>query len=159
MRRREFFVLAGAAVVRPIGSVAETKTYRVGFLSPGGFAPGTNQGTLTDEIARQLARGGFSPGANLELAVGKTNAQAASNKGRLNLPSSTGPAIRHPLRRPDASNAALVKRRSRRPNANNESPALRRGPAGNSSRRASAAAVSTAPRRGSCRHGNPARGA
>jgi putative ABC transport system substrate-binding protein len=43
------------------------KVYRVGFLSNGGFAPGANPGTLTDEIVRHLGQSGFAPGANLEL--------------------------------------------------------------------------------------------
>ncbi len=49
-------------------SLAQTgRLYRVGFLSPGGFAPGTNPGNLTEGIARDLARSGFTPGVNLEL--------------------------------------------------------------------------------------------
>src|SRR5690348_13636237 len=71
MRRREFLTLLGTGVALlglASAPVAQTKKlYRVGFLSPGGFAPGTNPGTLTDGIARQLARSGFTPGVDVEL--------------------------------------------------------------------------------------------
>ena len=69
MRRRDLLaLLAGVMVVRAAAAHAQTgRVYRVGFLSPGGFAPGSNPGRLADEIARQLAAGGFRAGANLEL--------------------------------------------------------------------------------------------
>ncbi len=68
MRRRDFLVLASAATIWPHAARAQpAKTvYRLGFLSPGAFAPGTTSGRLVAEIPRQLAASGFT-GADLEL--------------------------------------------------------------------------------------------
>src|ERR1700674_4602593 len=60
-------IIAAALLLAPPSQAQTGKLYRVGFLSPGGFAPGTNPGRLTEEIARRLAQTGFTPGANLEL--------------------------------------------------------------------------------------------
>jgi len=66
--RRFLLVIAAVLLLLPPETLAQTgKVYRVGFLSNGGFAPGTNPGTLTDEIVRHLGQGGFSPGTNLEV--------------------------------------------------------------------------------------------
>ena len=65
---RPLSIIAAAALLLAPPSQAQTgKLYRVGFLSPGSFAPGTNPGRLTEEITRQLAQNGFTAGANLEL--------------------------------------------------------------------------------------------
>ena len=65
---RFLLVIAAVLLLLPPETLAQTgKVYRVGFLSNGGFAPGTNPGTLTDEIVRHLGQGGFSPGTNLEV--------------------------------------------------------------------------------------------
>jgi len=60
-------IIAAALLLAPPSQAQTGKLYRVGFLSPGGFAPGTNPGRLTEEIARRLAQSGFTAGANLEL--------------------------------------------------------------------------------------------
>jgi putative ABC transport system substrate-binding protein len=69
MKRREFMLaLGGVALFLTSPSHAQTgKVYRIGFLSPGDFAPGTNPSRMTEEISRQLAQRGFTTGANLEL--------------------------------------------------------------------------------------------
>ena len=65
---RPLSIIAAAALLLAPPSQAQTgKLYRVGFLSAGSFAPGTNPGRLTEEITRQLAQNGFTAGANLEL--------------------------------------------------------------------------------------------
>ena len=65
---RPLSIIAAAVLLLAPPSQAQTgKLYRVGFLSPGSFAPGTFPGRLTEEIARQLAQNGFTAGANLEL--------------------------------------------------------------------------------------------
>ena len=65
---RPLLVIAAVLLLLAPMSLAQTgKLYRVGFLSPGGFALDTNPGSLTDEIARQLARSGLTPGVKLEL--------------------------------------------------------------------------------------------
>src|ERR1700686_4609336 len=65
---RPLSIIAAAALLLAPPSQAQTgKLYRVGFLSPRSFAPGTFPGKLTEEIARQLAQNGFTAGANLEL--------------------------------------------------------------------------------------------
>src|SRR3954447_13817177 len=68
MRRRKFIGLLGLAAIWPPVARAQQpgRVYRVGFLSPGGFAPGTNPAELGDAIARHLLRAGFHPGQNLE---------------------------------------------------------------------------------------------
>ena len=68
MKMHRLLPLIAAALVLASSSHAQTgKVYRIGFLSPGDFAPGTNPGRLTEEISRQLAQSGFTTGANLEL--------------------------------------------------------------------------------------------
>ena len=69
MRRRDFVAFLGTAVACPLSAHAQPagKVYRVGFLSPGAFAPGTTSGRLSEGIPRQLAESGFTVGANLEL--------------------------------------------------------------------------------------------
>ena len=71
MKRRDFISLIGSAAawwsLSARAQAQTSKFYRVGFLSPGGFALGTNPGNLTDEITRRLAQSGFTPGVNLEL--------------------------------------------------------------------------------------------
>jgi putative tryptophan/tyrosine transport system substrate-binding protein len=65
---RLVLVIAAVLLVLAPMSLAQTgKRYRVGFLSPGGFAPSTHPGRMTDEIVRDLAQNGFAPGVNLEL--------------------------------------------------------------------------------------------
>jgi len=59
--------IAAAVLFAPPSQAQTGKLYRVGFLSQGGFAPDTNPGRLTEEIARRLAQSGLTPGANLEL--------------------------------------------------------------------------------------------
>jgi putative tryptophan/tyrosine transport system substrate-binding protein len=69
MNRRELTVgLGGAALLllAPISRAQTDKSYRVGFLSAGGFAPSTNPGRLTDQIERYLAASGYKLGVNLE---------------------------------------------------------------------------------------------
>ena len=68
MRRRKFIKLLGVAAIWPLVARAQQtgRVYRVGFLSPGGFGPGTNPAELGDAIARHLLRAGFRPGQNLE---------------------------------------------------------------------------------------------
>ncbi len=60
-------IIAAAVLFAPPSQAQTGKLYRVGFLSQGGFAPDTNPGRLTEEIARRLAQSGLTPGANLEL--------------------------------------------------------------------------------------------
>jgi putative ABC transport system substrate-binding protein len=60
-------LFAAALFLAPPLQAQTGKLYRVGFLSPGDFGPGTNPGRLTEEIARHLAQNGFIAGANLEL--------------------------------------------------------------------------------------------
>ncbi len=60
-------VIAAALLFAPPSQAQTGKLYRVGFLSPGDFALGTNPGRLTEEIARRLAQSGLTAGANLEL--------------------------------------------------------------------------------------------
>ena len=60
-------IIAAALLLTPPSQAQTGKLYRVGFLSPGGFAPGTFPGRLTEEIVRQLAQRGFTASANLEL--------------------------------------------------------------------------------------------
>jgi putative ABC transport system substrate-binding protein len=68
MKMHRLLPIIAAALLLALPSQAQTgKLYRVGFLSPGGFAPDTNPGRLTEEIARQLAQSGLTAGANLEL--------------------------------------------------------------------------------------------
>ena len=68
MKRRDFITLAGSAAAWPMAALAQgPKLYRVGFLSPGSFAPETNPGRLMAEITRHLAQNGFTGGGNLEL--------------------------------------------------------------------------------------------
>ena len=68
MKMHRLLPLIAAALFLASSSHAQTgKVYRIGFLSPGDFAPGTNRGRLTEEISRQLAQSGFTTGANLEL--------------------------------------------------------------------------------------------
>jgi Fe2+ transport system protein FeoA len=65
---RPILIIAAALLLFAPISLAQTgKLYRVGFLSPGGFAPSTNPGRLTDEIVRHLTQSGFTPGVNLEV--------------------------------------------------------------------------------------------
>jgi putative tryptophan/tyrosine transport system substrate-binding protein len=69
MKRRDFLmVFGGAFLISSIAARAQQsrRVYRVGFLSPGGFAPGTNPAELGDAIAHHLLRVGFRPGQNLE---------------------------------------------------------------------------------------------
>jgi putative tryptophan/tyrosine transport system substrate-binding protein len=67
MRAYRFIVPLALVCLASAAGAQSATLYRVGFLSPGGFAPGTNQGDVTDEIVRDLARRGFTNGANLEL--------------------------------------------------------------------------------------------
>ena len=68
MKRREFItILTGAAAWSVAAFAQSPKLHRVGFLSPGTFAPVVNAGRLTDEITQHLAQNGFVPGRNLEL--------------------------------------------------------------------------------------------
>src|ERR1700682_3608288 len=68
MKMHRLLPLIAAALFVASPSHAQTaKIYRIGFLSPGDFAPGTNPGRLTEEISRHLAQSGFTTGANLEL--------------------------------------------------------------------------------------------
>jgi putative ABC transport system substrate-binding protein len=60
-------IIVAALLLAPTSQAQPGKVYRVGFLSPGGFATGTFPGRLTEEIARQLAQSGFTTGTNLEL--------------------------------------------------------------------------------------------
>ena len=60
-------IIVAALLLAPTSQAQPGKVYRVGFLSPGGFATGTFPGRLTEEIARQLAQSGFTVGTNLEL--------------------------------------------------------------------------------------------
>ena len=68
MKMHRLLPIIAAALFLASFSHAQTgKVYRIGFLSPGGFAPGTNPGRLMEEISGQLAQSGFTTGANLEL--------------------------------------------------------------------------------------------
>jgi putative ABC transport system substrate-binding protein len=68
MKMHRLLPIIAAALFLASPSHAQTgKVYRIGFLSPGNFAPGTNGGRLTEEISRQLAQSGFTTNANLEL--------------------------------------------------------------------------------------------
>ena len=69
MRRREFAAFLGTAIACPLVARAEQarKIYRVGFLSPGAFAPDSNPGKRTEQIVHELAQNDVTPGANLEL--------------------------------------------------------------------------------------------
>ena len=60
-------IIAATLFVASASHAQTAKVYRIGFLSPGDFAPGTNPGRLTEEISRHLAQSGFTTGANLEL--------------------------------------------------------------------------------------------
>ena len=78
--RRELITLIGSAAAWPVVARAQQtgRMYRVGLLSPAGFAPGTNPGSLTEEIARQLGQSGFTSGVNLELV--KRGAEGQSER-------------------------------------------------------------------------------
>ena len=68
MKRREFItVLSGAAAWSVAAFAQGHKLHRVGFLSPGTFAPDTYPGKLTGELTKRIAQNGFTPGVNLEL--------------------------------------------------------------------------------------------
>jgi putative ABC transport system substrate-binding protein len=70
MRRRDFVAaIGGAAVTWPFAAQAEPtgRVYRLGFLSPGSFAPRTTSGRLVEGIPRQIAQSGFASGASLAL--------------------------------------------------------------------------------------------
>ena len=57
MKMHRLLPIIAAALFLASPSHAQTgKVYRIGFLSPGDFAPGTNPGRLTEEISRQLHR-------------------------------------------------------------------------------------------------------
>ncbi len=60
-------IIAAALFLASVSHAQTGQVYRIGFLSPRDFAPGTNPGRLTEEISRQLAQSGFTTGANLEL--------------------------------------------------------------------------------------------
>jgi hypothetical protein len=77
MNRRQFFVLNSCATtsyligqsgLAPYSARAQgSRIYRVGFLSPGTFARGTNPGKSTEQVLHELAKGGFTSGINLEV--------------------------------------------------------------------------------------------
>jgi putative tryptophan/tyrosine transport system substrate-binding protein len=68
MRRRDALALIGAVLAWPRFANAQApRLHRIGFLSPGGFVPGSIPGDLSDQIADQLAQSGFAPGVNVEL--------------------------------------------------------------------------------------------
>jgi putative ABC transport system substrate-binding protein len=63
-----FAIVAIAAILLGAASVAQgPKVYRIGMLSPGGFAPNSTPGALADGIARRLAGSGYIMGTTLEL--------------------------------------------------------------------------------------------
>ena len=65
---RPILIIAATLLLfAPISLAQTSKLYRVGFLSPGGFAPSTNPGRLTDEIVQHLTQSGFTSGINLEV--------------------------------------------------------------------------------------------
>ena len=47
-------IIAATLFVASPSHAQTAKVYRIGFLSPGDFAPGTNPGRLTEEISRHL---------------------------------------------------------------------------------------------------------
>jgi len=68
MKMHRLLSIIAAALFLASSTHAQTdKVYRIGFLSPGDFAPGTNPTRLTEEISRHLVKSGFTTGANLEL--------------------------------------------------------------------------------------------
>ncbi len=72
MRRREFIAFSICFSVSVSSAHAQrvaqsSKTYRIGILSPGTFAEGTNPGDTAEEIVHELEKNGFTPGINLEI--------------------------------------------------------------------------------------------
>jgi putative ABC transport system substrate-binding protein len=69
MRRREFVALLGvtASTLPWMGLAQTTKVYRIGFLSPVNYAPGSVSGNLADGVVRWLGQLGYVLGTNLEV--------------------------------------------------------------------------------------------
>ena len=68
MKRRQLILAIGGVAVWPAAAFAQSaKLYRVGFLSPGSFAPDIYPGKLTNQIIQHFAQNGFTPGVGLEL--------------------------------------------------------------------------------------------
>ena len=75
MRRRDaLFLVATAALWGSAARAQRSQVYRVGFLSPVGFAAGSTPGQLVDAVIRALARQGRVVGENVEIE--KRSAQA-----------------------------------------------------------------------------------
>src|SRR5690349_21033575 len=75
MRRRDALLLfATAALWGSAVRAQRSQVYRVGFLSPVGFAAGSTPGQLVDAVIRALARQGRVVGENVEIE--KRSAQA-----------------------------------------------------------------------------------
>ena len=73
MRRRVFIAGLGATAAWPLAARAQAKQYRIGFLSPTDFAPGSVPGRLADGVLAQLGASGYVLGTNL--AVEKRGAE------------------------------------------------------------------------------------
>ncbi|HLI10554.1 MAG TPA: ABC transporter substrate-binding protein [Alphaproteobacteria bacterium] len=69
MRRRAFIALVTGAMAWPLVALAQQagKVFRIGFLSPIDFAPGSVSGNLANGVVRRLGRLGYALGGNLEV--------------------------------------------------------------------------------------------
>ena len=76
MRRRELIALLGGAAIASsrTARAQRDQVYRIGFLSPAGFAAGSTPGRLVDAVVHALAQQGMAIGDKLEIE--KRDAQA-----------------------------------------------------------------------------------